>query len=170
MDAPVQTDRSQFTAIFGLDTTRTCVSLAEPVRIAGVRGANEETFQTSKGDTAMDHYQVQQIHRLVPAHHPFHVRPSLPDPDPLQKRGPAAGRELIRSPRRRSGGCWSRWSGTGPLARNKSWNIQPGEENTNSAPEIVTTKPADIPTNATVIVSLAGMHRLNFDQGAVKVA
>lgn len=36
-------------------------------------------------------------HRLVPAHHPLHVRPSLPDLDPFQKGGAAAGdAELIR--------------------------------------------------------------------------
>ncbi len=36
------------------------VSLAELVRIAGARWAIEETFQTSKGETGLDHYQVRQ--------------------------------------------------------------------------------------------------------------
>lgn len=36
------------------------VSLAELVRVAGARWAIEETFQTSKGGTGLDHYQVRQ--------------------------------------------------------------------------------------------------------------
>jgi hypothetical protein len=36
------------------------VSLAELVRIAGARWAIEETFQTSKDETGLDHYQVRQ--------------------------------------------------------------------------------------------------------------
>ena len=36
------------------------VSLAEMVRVAGTRWAIEETFQTSKGETGLDHYQVRQ--------------------------------------------------------------------------------------------------------------
>jgi SRSO17 transposase len=36
------------------------VSLAELVRVAGARWAIEETFQTAKGQTGLDHYQVRQ--------------------------------------------------------------------------------------------------------------
>ena len=36
------------------------VSLAELVRVAGARWAIEETFQTAKGETGLDHYQVRQ--------------------------------------------------------------------------------------------------------------
>ncbi|MFT4213369.1 MAG: IS701 family transposase [Microbacterium sp.] len=36
------------------------VALAELVRIAGARWAIEETFQTAKGQTGLDHYQVRQ--------------------------------------------------------------------------------------------------------------
>lgn len=36
------------------------VSLAEMVRVAGARWAIEETFQTAKGETGLDHYQVRQ--------------------------------------------------------------------------------------------------------------
>ena len=36
------------------------VSLAELVRIAGARWAIEVTFQTSKGETGLDHYHVRQ--------------------------------------------------------------------------------------------------------------
>jgi SRSO17 transposase len=36
------------------------VSLAELVRVAGARRAIEETFQTAKGETGLDHYQVRQ--------------------------------------------------------------------------------------------------------------
>ena len=36
------------------------VSLAEFVRIAGARWAIEETFQASKGETGLDHYQVRR--------------------------------------------------------------------------------------------------------------
>lgn len=36
------------------------VSLAELVRVAGARWATEETFQTAKGQTGLDHYQVRQ--------------------------------------------------------------------------------------------------------------
>lgn len=36
------------------------VSLAELVRIAGSRWAIEECFQTAKGETGLDHYQVRQ--------------------------------------------------------------------------------------------------------------
>lgn len=36
------------------------VSLAELVRVAGARWAIEETFQTGKGETGLDHYQVRQ--------------------------------------------------------------------------------------------------------------
>ena len=35
------------------------VSLAEMVRVAGARWAIEETFQTAKGQTGLDHYQVR---------------------------------------------------------------------------------------------------------------
>jgi hypothetical protein len=35
-------------------------SLAELVTVAGTRWAIEETFQTSKGQTGLDHYQVRQ--------------------------------------------------------------------------------------------------------------
>lgn len=35
------------------------VSLAEMVRVAGARRAIEETFQTAKGQTGLDHYQVR---------------------------------------------------------------------------------------------------------------
>ena len=35
-------------------------SLADLVRIAGTRWAIEETFQTAKGETGLDHYQVRQ--------------------------------------------------------------------------------------------------------------
>jgi SRSO17 transposase len=35
-------------------------SLADLVRVAGTRWAIEETFQTSKGETGLDHYQVRQ--------------------------------------------------------------------------------------------------------------
>jgi len=35
-------------------------SLAELVRVAGTRWAIEETFQTAKGQTGLDHYQVRQ--------------------------------------------------------------------------------------------------------------
>lgn len=35
------------------------VSLAELVRVAGTRWATEETFQTAKGETGLDHYQVR---------------------------------------------------------------------------------------------------------------
>lgn len=35
-------------------------SLTELVRVAGARWAIEETFQTSKGETGLDHYQVRQ--------------------------------------------------------------------------------------------------------------
>lgn len=37
------------------------VSLAELVRVAGARWAIEETFQTAKGETGPDHYQVRQF-------------------------------------------------------------------------------------------------------------
>lgn len=37
------------------------VSLAELVRVAGARWAIEETFQTAKGETGLDHYQVRQF-------------------------------------------------------------------------------------------------------------
>jgi SRSO17 transposase len=36
------------------------VSLGELVRVAGARWAIEETFQTAKGQTGLDHYQVRQ--------------------------------------------------------------------------------------------------------------
>lgn len=36
------------------------VSLAELVRVAGARWAIEETVQTAKGETGLDHYQVRQ--------------------------------------------------------------------------------------------------------------
>ncbi|MDQ2743655.1 MAG: IS701 family transposase [Chloroflexota bacterium] len=36
------------------------VTLAELARVAGARWAIEETFQTSKGETGLDHYQVRQ--------------------------------------------------------------------------------------------------------------
>lgn len=36
------------------------VSLAELARVAGARWAIEETFQTAKGQTGLDHYQVRQ--------------------------------------------------------------------------------------------------------------
>ncbi|WP_169253850.1 IS701 family transposase [Brevibacterium sp. 'Marine'] len=36
------------------------VSLAELARVAGTRWAIEETFQTAKGHTGLDHYQVRQ--------------------------------------------------------------------------------------------------------------
>jgi SRSO17 transposase len=36
------------------------VSLAELVRVAGTRWAIEENFQTAKGETGLDHYQVRQ--------------------------------------------------------------------------------------------------------------
>ncbi len=36
------------------------VTLIEPARVAGARWAIEETFQTSKGETGLDHYQVRQ--------------------------------------------------------------------------------------------------------------
>jgi SRSO17 transposase len=36
------------------------VGLAELVRVAGARWAIEETFQTAKGETGLDHYQVRQ--------------------------------------------------------------------------------------------------------------
>lgn len=36
------------------------VSLADLVRVAGARWAIEETFQTAKGQTGLDHYQVRQ--------------------------------------------------------------------------------------------------------------
>lgn len=36
------------------------VALAELVRVAGTRWAIEETFQTAKGETGLDHYQVRQ--------------------------------------------------------------------------------------------------------------
>ncbi|GER22145.1 transposase [Zafaria cholistanensis] len=36
------------------------VALAEMARIAGIRWAIEETFQTAKGQTGLDHYQVRQ--------------------------------------------------------------------------------------------------------------
>lgn len=36
------------------------VSLAELVRVAGARWAIEETFQTAKGETGLDYYQVRQ--------------------------------------------------------------------------------------------------------------
>lgn len=36
------------------------MSLAEPVRVAGARWAIGETFQTTKGETGLDHYQVRQ--------------------------------------------------------------------------------------------------------------
>jgi SRSO17 transposase len=35
-------------------------ALAEMARIAGIRWAIEETFQTAKGETGLDHYQVRQ--------------------------------------------------------------------------------------------------------------
>ena len=35
-------------------------TLAELARVAGTRWAIEETFQTSKGETGLDHYQVRQ--------------------------------------------------------------------------------------------------------------
>jgi len=35
-------------------------SLAELARIAGTRWAIEETFETAKGETGLDHYQVRQ--------------------------------------------------------------------------------------------------------------
>lgn len=35
------------------------VSLAEMIRVAGTRWAIEETFQTAKGQTGLDHYQVR---------------------------------------------------------------------------------------------------------------
>lgn len=35
-------------------------SMAEMVRVAGARWAIEETFQTAKGETGLDHYQVRQ--------------------------------------------------------------------------------------------------------------
>jgi SRSO17 transposase len=35
-------------------------SLADLVRVAGIRWAVEETFQTAKGQTGLDHYQVRQ--------------------------------------------------------------------------------------------------------------
>ena len=36
------------------------VTLAELARVAGARWSIEETFQTSKGETGLDHYQVRQ--------------------------------------------------------------------------------------------------------------
>ena len=36
------------------------VALSELVRVAGARWAIEETFQTAKGQTGLDHYQVRQ--------------------------------------------------------------------------------------------------------------
>ena len=36
------------------------VSLGDLVRVAGARWAIEETFQTAKGQTGLDHYQVRQ--------------------------------------------------------------------------------------------------------------
>ncbi len=36
------------------------VSLAELIRVAGARWAIEETFQSAKGETGLDHYQVRQ--------------------------------------------------------------------------------------------------------------
>ena len=36
------------------------IALAELARVAGARWAIEETFQTSKGETGLDHYQVRQ--------------------------------------------------------------------------------------------------------------
>jgi SRSO17 transposase len=35
-------------------------SLADLVRVAGARWAIEETFQTGKGETGLDHYQARQ--------------------------------------------------------------------------------------------------------------
>ena len=34
--------------------------MGELVRVAGARWAIEETFQTAKGQTGLDHYQVRQ--------------------------------------------------------------------------------------------------------------
>src|SRR5690606_33752237 len=36
------------------------VCLTDLVRVAGARWAIEETFQTAKGQTGLDHYQVRQ--------------------------------------------------------------------------------------------------------------
>ena len=42
--------------------TRAPVPLAELVRVAGSRWAVEETFQFTKNETGLDHYQVRLYH------------------------------------------------------------------------------------------------------------
>ena len=69
-------------------------TLIELARVAGARWAIEETFQTSKGETGLDHYQVRQY---TGWYHPVDVRPRVPERHRLLKRGPDSGSgQLVR--------------------------------------------------------------------------
>ncbi|WP_253867946.1 IS701 family transposase [Promicromonospora umidemergens] len=70
------------------------VTLAELARVAGARWAIEETFQTSKDETGLDHYQVRQY---TGWYRHIHVLPRVPERHPLQKGGPHPSSEhLVR--------------------------------------------------------------------------
>lgn len=71
------------------------VTVIELARVAGARCAIEDTCQTSKGESWLDHYQVRQYTQLLPAHHPLHVHPRLPQRHPLKKGGPHPGSEQL---------------------------------------------------------------------------